>query len=70
MLHHNKPKSNYHIHLIFPDRDLLKKTQVKYASRNMYYNEQGHHVRMKKEALDADGNHDQDGEMDMKVLLL
>ena len=53
MLHYNKPKSNYHIHLIFADRDLLKKTQVKYASRNMYYNEQGHHVRTKKEALEA-----------------
>ena len=55
-LHHNKSKSNYHIHLIFADRDLLDKTQVKYASRNMYYDEQGHHVRTKKEVLDADGN--------------
>ena len=54
-LHHNKSKSNYHIHLIFADRDLLDKTQVKYASRNMYYDEQGHHVRTKKEVLDADG---------------
>ncbi len=55
-LHHNKAKTNYHIHLIFADRDLLDKTQVKYASRNMYYDEQGHHVRTKKEVLDADGN--------------
>ena len=55
-LHHNKSKSNYHIHLIFADRDTLEKTQVKYASRNMYYDEQGHHVRKKKEVLDADGN--------------
>lgn len=54
-LHHNKSKSNYHIHLIFADRDTLEKTQVKYASRNMYYDEQGHHVRTKKEVLDADG---------------
>ena len=55
-LHHNKAKTNYHIHLIFADRDMLEKTQVKYASRNMYYDEQGHHVRTKKEVLDADGN--------------
>ena len=55
-LHHNKTKTNYHIHLIFADRDMLEKTQVKYASRNMYYDEQGRHVRTKKEVLDADGN--------------
>ena len=55
-LHHNKAKTNYHIHLIFADRDMLEKTQVKYASRNMYYDERDHHVRTKKEVLDADGN--------------
>lgn len=55
-LHHNKAKTNYHIHLIFADRDMLEKTQVKYASRNMYYDERGRHVRTKKEVLDADGN--------------
>lgn len=55
-LHHNKSKTNYHIHLIFADRDQLEQKQVKYASRNMYYDEQGHHVRRKKEVLDADGN--------------
>ena len=55
-LHHNKAKTNYHIHLIFADRDLLSKTQVIYAARNMYYDEQGHHVRTKKEVLDEDGN--------------
>ncbi len=54
--HHNKSKTNYHIHLVFADRDVLEKTEVKYASRNMFFNEDGRHVRTKKEILDADGN--------------
>ena len=55
-LHHNKTKTNYHIHLIFADRDVLEKTEVKYATRNMFYNEDGRHVRTKKEILDEEGN--------------
>lgn len=55
-LHHNKAKTNYHIHLIFSERNLLEKTEVRYASRNMFYNEEGRHVRTKKEILDADGS--------------
>jgi len=55
-LHHNKKKTNYHIHLIFSERNLLEEPEVKIASRNMFYNEQGKHVRTKKEILDADGN--------------
>lgn len=54
-LHHNKAMTNYHIHLIFADRDVLEKTEVKYASRNMFYDEQGRHVRTKKEVLGEDG---------------
>jgi len=55
-LHHNKKKTNYHIHLIFSERQLLKEPEVKIASRNMFYNEQGKHVRTKKEILDNEGN--------------
>lgn len=47
-LHHNKSKTNLHIHLIFSER--------KIASRNMFYNESGKHVRTKKEILDENGN--------------
>ncbi|MCR5294001.1 MAG: MobA/MobL family protein [Lachnospiraceae bacterium] len=55
-LHHNKTKTNYHIHLIFADREPLREKEVKIASRNMFYNEEGRHVRTKKEILDAEGN--------------
>jgi len=55
-LHHNKKKTNYHIHLIFSERQLLEEPEVKIASRNMFYNEQGKHVRTKKEILDNEGN--------------
>ncbi len=55
-LHHNKTMTNYHIHLVFADRDLLEEKKVSYATRNMFFNEEGRHVRTKKEILDADGN--------------
>jgi len=55
-LHHNRKKTNYHIHLIFSERKLLEKPQVKIATRNMFYNEQGKHVRTKKEILNAESN--------------
>ena len=53
-LHHNKAMTNYHIHLIFADREPLDQPEVKYASRNMFYDENGRHVRTKKEILDVD----------------
>ena len=55
-LHHNKRKTNYHIHLIFSERELLPKPIEKIATRNMFYNERGRHVRTKKEILDDSGN--------------
>ena len=55
-LHHNKRKTNYHIHLIFSERELLEEPIEKIATRNMFYNEQGKHVRTKKEVLDDSGN--------------
>ena len=54
-LHHNKRKTNYHIHLIFSERQLLSEPDIKIASRNMFYDEQGKHVRTKKEILDTEG---------------
>ena len=55
-LHHNKRKTNFHIHLIFAERTKLEKPVVKVASRNMFYDENGKHVRTKKEILDESGN--------------
>ena len=55
-LHHNKRKTNYHIHLIFSERELLPEPIEKIATRSMFYNEQKKHVRTKKEILDDSGN--------------
>lgn len=55
-LHHNKRKTNYHIHLIFAERQLLDKPVEKIATRNMFYDEKGKHRRTKKEILDEAGN--------------
>ncbi len=55
-LHHNKRKTNYHIHLIFSERELLPEPVEKVATRNMFYNEQKKHVRTQKEILDDSGN--------------
>jgi len=55
-LHHNKRKTNYHIHLIFAERRLLEEPVEKIATRNMFYDENGKHVRTKKEILDEASN--------------
>lgn len=55
-LHHNKRKTNYHIHLIFAERQLLDKPIEKIATRNMFYDEKSRHRRTKKEILDETGN--------------
>ena len=54
-LHHNKRKTNYHIHLIFSERKLLDEPVEKIATRNMFFDENGKHVRTKKEILDEAG---------------
>lgn len=54
-LHHNKRKTNYHIHLIFSERKLLEEPVEKAATRNMFYDETGKHVRTKKEICDENG---------------
>ena len=55
-LHHNKRKTNLHIHMIFAERKRLEQPTEKTATRNMFYDEHGRHVRTKKEILDDDGN--------------
>ena len=55
-MHHNKRKTNFHIHLIFAERTKLEKPVVKVASRNMFYDENGKRVRTKKEIFDESGN--------------
>src|SRR5574344_1664592 len=54
-LHHNKRKTNYHIHLIFSERKIVDDPVEKIATRNMFYDENGKHVRTKKEILDEAG---------------
>ena len=55
-LHHNKKMTNYHIHLVFSERKMLEHPEVKIATRNMFYDEQGKHRRTKKEILDEQGS--------------
>lgn len=54
-LHHNHAETNYHIHLIFSERKELPEPEVKIATRNMFYDENGKHRRTKKEILDENG---------------
>lgn len=55
-LHHNKAKTNYHIHLVFSERKMLEQSEVKITTRNMFYDEQEKHRRTKKEVLNEQGN--------------
>jgi len=54
-LHHNKTKKNYHIHLIFSERRLLRSQDIKIATRSIFYDETGKRVRTKKEITGEDG---------------
>ena len=54
-LHHNKAKTNFHIHLIFSERQKLEEPIQKIASRNMFFNPNGKRVRTKKEATNEQG---------------
>ena len=54
-LHHNKRKTNYHIHLIFSERRLLAEPDIKIATRSVFYDETGKRVRTKKEMTDENG---------------
>lgn len=54
-LHHNKRKTNYHIHLIFSERKLLPEPDVKVATRSVFFDETRQRVRTKKEITGEDG---------------
>lgn len=54
-LHHNKRKTNYHIHLIFSERTLLPEPEIKIAARRVFFDETGKQVRTKKEIMGRDG---------------
>ena len=54
-LHHNKRKTNYHIHLIFSERKLLPEPDIKIATRSVFYDETGKRLRTKKEITGEDG---------------
>ena len=54
-LHHNKRRTNFHIHLIYSEREKLPEPVQKIATRDRYYAPDGSHVRTKKEAVDANG---------------
>lgn len=49
-LHHNHDMNNYHIHLIYSEREKLEEPIIKIATRNMYFDPDGRHLRTKKEA--------------------
>jgi len=49
-LHHNHDMNNYHIHLIYSEREKLEEPVIKTATRNMYFDPDGRHLRTKKEA--------------------
>ncbi len=54
-LHHNKRKTNYHIHLIFSERKLLPEPDIKIATRSVFYDETGKRVHTKKKITGEDG---------------
>ena len=54
-LHHNKRKTNYHIHLIYSERQKLEEPDRKIATRNMFFDPNGKRVRTKKEATNEQG---------------
>lgn len=54
-LHHNKRKTNYHIHLIFSERMLLTEPEIKIATRSIFFEETGKRVRTKKEITNENG---------------
>ena len=47
-LHHNKTKTNFHIHLIFSERKMRQEAEHKIAGRNLFFNESGKRMRPKK----------------------
>ena len=55
-LHHNKRKTNLHIHMIYSERDRLAEPVIKIATRNIFIDESGKRRRTKKEITDDNGD--------------
>lgn len=51
-LHYNKTENNLHLHLILPERSLLKEPVIKVAERNLFFDEEGKRRYKKSEILD------------------
>lgn len=54
-IHWNKKKNNYHAHLVFSEREILKEQKVSIATRNTYFDVHGKRSS-KKLCVGADGN--------------
>lgn len=54
-MHWNKKKNNYHAHLVFSEREILKEQKVSIATRNTYFDAQGKRSS-KKLCVGSDGN--------------
>lgn len=50
--HKNDGKDNLHVHVVFPDRELLQEPVVKIAERNLFFDAQGKRRYKKSEILD------------------
>ena len=53
-IHWNKKKNNYHAHLVFSEREILKEQKVSIATRNTYFDAQGKRSS-KKLCVGSDG---------------
>lgn len=54
-VHLNKTRTNYHVHIILPERKRLEKTKESIATRNTYYDANGTRSN-KKNCIDEQGN--------------
>lgn len=54
-VHRKGSGKNVHAHIVFSESELLSEPDIKIASRNMFYDENGKHCRTKKEILGEDG---------------
>ena len=54
-IHYNKTKSNLHCHIMFSERQLLPKPDIKIAGRNVFLDANGIRKQTKKEIMDDDG---------------
>ena len=54
-IHVKKQGKNIHAHIVFSESELLPDPEIKIASRNMFYDENGKHCRTKKDILGDDG---------------